>query len=108
MRSYGLFTFVTCFTFMNCIKYLSYKTYVYGSEIINNIAMSIYYRFYKQYIHVFGRVYNNFDIFFVVLMIRYANLLLLLQKSFWLDIFLAELLAQVKDGRDVKDVLSFW
>ncbi|XP_076673285.1 lysosomal-trafficking regulator mauve isoform X3 [Andrena cerasifolii] len=29
------------------------------------------------------------------------------EKSSWLDIFLAELLAQVKDGRDVKDALSF-
>ncbi|XP_012252611.2 lysosomal-trafficking regulator [Athalia rosae] len=29
------------------------------------------------------------------------------EKSEWLDIFLAELLVQVKDGRDVKDVLSF-
>ncbi|XP_043270510.1 lysosomal-trafficking regulator isoform X2 [Venturia canescens] len=29
------------------------------------------------------------------------------EKSSWLDIFLAELLAQVKEGRDLKDVLSF-
>ncbi|CAK9830368.1 Lysosomal-trafficking regulator [Anthophora retusa] len=29
------------------------------------------------------------------------------EKSSWLDIFLAELLAQVKEGRDVKDALSF-
>ncbi|XP_032666117.1 lysosomal-trafficking regulator isoform X3 [Odontomachus brunneus] len=29
------------------------------------------------------------------------------EKSSWLDIFLAELLAQIKEGRDVKDVLSF-
>ncbi|XP_076766095.1 lysosomal-trafficking regulator mauve isoform X3 [Xylocopa sonorina] len=29
------------------------------------------------------------------------------EKSSWLDIFLAELLAQVKEGRDIKDVLSF-
>ncbi|XP_046739126.1 lysosomal-trafficking regulator isoform X2 [Diprion similis] len=29
------------------------------------------------------------------------------EKSEWLDIFLAELLVQVKDGRDVKDALSF-
>ncbi|XP_014603828.1 PREDICTED: lysosomal-trafficking regulator isoform X1 [Polistes canadensis] len=29
------------------------------------------------------------------------------EKSSWLDIFLAELLAQVKEGRDVKDVVSF-
>lgn len=31
-----------------------------------------------------------------------------LQKSCWLDVFLAELLAQVKEGHDVKDALSFW
>ncbi|XP_067210662.1 lysosomal-trafficking regulator isoform X3 [Linepithema humile] len=29
------------------------------------------------------------------------------EKSSWLDIFLAELLAQIKEGKDVKDVLSF-
>ncbi|XP_076297603.1 lysosomal-trafficking regulator mauve isoform X3 [Lasioglossum baleicum] len=29
------------------------------------------------------------------------------EKSSWLDVFLAELLAQVKEGRDVKDALSF-
>ncbi|XP_043669052.1 lysosomal-trafficking regulator isoform X1 [Vespula pensylvanica] len=29
------------------------------------------------------------------------------EKSSWLDIFLAELLAQVKEGRDVKDAVSF-
>ncbi|XP_011144679.1 lysosomal-trafficking regulator isoform X1 [Harpegnathos saltator] len=29
------------------------------------------------------------------------------EKSSWLDIFLAELLAQIKEDRDVKDVLSF-
>ncbi|XP_017760097.1 PREDICTED: lysosomal-trafficking regulator isoform X2 [Eufriesea mexicana] len=29
------------------------------------------------------------------------------EKSYWLDIFLAEFLAQVKEGQDAKDVLSF-
>ncbi|XP_020281501.1 lysosomal-trafficking regulator isoform X2 [Pseudomyrmex gracilis] len=29
------------------------------------------------------------------------------EKSSWLDIFLAELLAQINEGKDVKDVLSF-
>ncbi|CAL1677884.1 unnamed protein product [Lasius platythorax] len=29
------------------------------------------------------------------------------EKSSWLDIFLAEFLAQIKEGKDVKDVLSF-
>ncbi|XP_015121948.1 lysosomal-trafficking regulator [Diachasma alloeum] len=29
------------------------------------------------------------------------------EKSSWLDIFLAELLAQVHDGRDIKEILSF-
>ncbi|XP_011343929.2 lysosomal-trafficking regulator isoform X3 [Ooceraea biroi] len=29
------------------------------------------------------------------------------EKSSWLDIFLAELLAQIKEGKDVKDALSF-
>ncbi|XP_023288682.1 lysosomal-trafficking regulator isoform X2 [Orussus abietinus] len=29
------------------------------------------------------------------------------EKSSWLDVFLAELLAQVKEGREAKDVLSF-
>ncbi|XP_076239225.1 lysosomal-trafficking regulator mauve [Calliopsis andreniformis] len=29
------------------------------------------------------------------------------EKSSWLDVFLAELLAEVKEGRDVKDALSF-
>ncbi|KZC14096.1 Lysosomal-trafficking regulator, partial [Dufourea novaeangliae] len=29
------------------------------------------------------------------------------EKSSWLDVFLAELLAQVREGRDVKDALSF-
>ncbi|XP_016837232.1 lysosomal-trafficking regulator isoform X2 [Nasonia vitripennis] len=30
------------------------------------------------------------------------------EKSCWLDVFLAELLAQLKEGHDVKDALSFW
>ncbi|EFN65741.1 Lysosomal-trafficking regulator [Camponotus floridanus] len=29
------------------------------------------------------------------------------EKSSWLDIFLAEFLAQIKEGKDIKDVLSF-
>jgi hypothetical protein len=32
----------------------------------------------------------------------------ILQKQAWLDIFLAEFLAQIKEGRTVEEILSFW
>lgn len=31
-----------------------------------------------------------------------------LQKQAWLDIFLAEFLAQIKEGKTVEEILSFW
>jgi len=30
------------------------------------------------------------------------------QKQTWLDIFLAEFLAQIKEGKTVEEILSFW
>jgi hypothetical protein len=30
------------------------------------------------------------------------------QKQTWLDVFLAEFLAQIKEGKTIEEILSFW
>lgn len=50
--------------------------------------------------------YSNLSVLMIIFYLQ--TLMFLFQKSSWLDIFLAELLAQIKEGKNVKDVLSFW
>lgn len=64
---------------------------------------STYYFYFNLFIH--GKKIQNI---FMYLIGSWVLILLNLQKSTWLDLFLAEFLIRLNEGGDPKELIKFW